>query len=73
MIVGVTGAGGFLGRALRRTLGDAFVSIPRDGALDGPVDAIYSAIARLTGVRASLTDYHIRAVTKGQDANLKLE
>ena len=35
---------------------------------DGPVDAIYSAIQRLTGVRASLTDYHIRAVTKGKEA-----
>jgi len=35
---------------------------------DGPVDAIYSAIARLTGVRGSLTDYHIRAVTKGKEA-----
>jgi 2-isopropylmalate synthase len=35
---------------------------------DGPVDAIYSAIQRLTGVRVALTDYRIRAVTKGKDA-----
>jgi len=35
---------------------------------DGPVDAIYSAIQRLTGVRVSLTDYRIRAVTKGKEA-----
>ncbi len=35
---------------------------------DGPVDAIYSAIQRLTGVRVNLTDYRIRAVTKGKDA-----
>jgi 2-isopropylmalate synthase len=35
---------------------------------DGPVDAIYSAIQRLTGVRANLADYHIRAVTKGKEA-----
>ncbi len=35
---------------------------------DGPVDAIYSAIARLTGVKASLMDYRIRAVTKGKEA-----
>jgi 2-isopropylmalate synthase len=35
---------------------------------DGPVDAIYSAIARLTGVKVSLTDYRIRAVTKGKEA-----
>jgi len=35
---------------------------------DGPVDAIYSAIQRLTGVRVGLTDYRIRAVTKGKEA-----
>jgi 2-isopropylmalate synthase len=35
---------------------------------DGPVDAIYSAIQRLTGVKISLTDYRIRAVTKGKEA-----
>jgi 2-isopropylmalate synthase len=35
---------------------------------DGPVDAIYSAIQRLTGVRVSLSDYRIRAVTKGKEA-----
>jgi 2-isopropylmalate synthase len=35
---------------------------------DGPVDAIYSAIQRLTGVKAALTDYRIRAVSKGKDA-----
>lgn len=35
---------------------------------DGPVDAIYSAIQRLTGVKATLTDYRIRAVTKGKEA-----
>src|SRR5438270_4709651 len=35
---------------------------------DGPVDAIYSAIQRLTGVKANLTDYRIRAVSKGKEA-----
>jgi len=35
---------------------------------DGPVDAIYSAIQRLTGVRVGLTDYRIRAITKGKEA-----
>ena len=35
---------------------------------DGPVDAIYSAIQRLTGIKVNLTDYRIRAVTKGKDA-----
>jgi len=35
---------------------------------DGPVDAIYSAIQRLTGIKATLTDYRIRSVSKGKDA-----
>ena len=35
---------------------------------DGPVDAIYSAIQRLTGVKCVLSDYRIRAVTKGKEA-----
>ncbi len=35
---------------------------------DGPVDAIYSAIQRLTKVQASLSDYRIRAVTGGKEA-----
>lgn len=35
---------------------------------DGPVDAIFSAIQRLTGVRVSLTDFRIRAVTRGKEA-----
>ncbi|HLL88730.1 MAG TPA: 2-isopropylmalate synthase [Tepidisphaeraceae bacterium] len=44
---------------------------------DGPVDAIYSAVQRLTGIKTSLTDYRIRAVTKGKEAlgevNVELE
>jgi 2-isopropylmalate synthase len=35
---------------------------------DGPIDAIYSAIQRLTGVRATLSDYRIRAITRGKEA-----
>lgn len=35
---------------------------------DGPVDAIYSAIQRLTGIKANLIDYRIRAVTRGKEA-----
>jgi len=35
---------------------------------DGPVDAIYSAIQRITGIKVTLTDYRIRAVTRGKDA-----
>jgi 2-isopropylmalate synthase len=35
---------------------------------DGPVDAIYSAIQRLTGVKGDIADYRIRAITKGKEA-----
>jgi len=35
---------------------------------DGPVDAIYSAIGKMTNVRVALTDYRIRAVTRGKEA-----
>ncbi|HET6249844.1 MAG TPA: 2-isopropylmalate synthase [Tepidisphaeraceae bacterium] len=35
---------------------------------DGPVDAIYSAIQRITGIQCSLLDYRIRAVSKGKEA-----
>jgi len=35
---------------------------------DGPVDAIYEAIGRITGVRLALKDYSLRAVTSGKDA-----
>ena len=51
------------------TLKDSAGTIAQDASVgDGPVDAIYSAIQRLTNVRATLTDYRIRAVTKGKDA-----
>jgi 2-isopropylmalate synthase len=41
----------------------------QDAAIgDGPVDAIYSAIQRLTGVRVSLVDYRIRSISKGKEA-----
>jgi 2-isopropylmalate synthase len=35
---------------------------------DGPIDAVYSAIQRLTGVTTELLDYQSRAVTAGKDA-----
>jgi 2-isopropylmalate synthase len=38
------------------------------GVGDGPIDAIYSAIQRLTGIRMNLTDYRIRSITKGKEA-----
>jgi 2-isopropylmalate synthase len=51
------------------TLKDSNGETVQDASIgDGPVDAIYSAIARLTGVKADLTDYRIRSVSKGRDA-----
>ena len=35
---------------------------------DGPLDAIFSAIQRITGVDVTLEDYRTRAVTGGKDA-----
>ncbi len=35
---------------------------------DGPIDAIYSAIQRITGVKVELLNYNLRAVTGGKDA-----
>ena len=35
---------------------------------DGPVDAIYKTIDRITGLTGRLLDYQIRAVTSGKDA-----
>ncbi|MFQ5808188.1 MAG: 2-isopropylmalate synthase [Armatimonadota bacterium] len=35
---------------------------------NGPVDAIYKAIDRLTGVKLHLVDYHVRGVTEGKAA-----
>jgi 2-isopropylmalate synthase len=35
---------------------------------NGPVDAAYQAISRLTGVEVELADYAIRSVTQGTDA-----
>lgn len=35
---------------------------------DGPIDAAYSAIGRITGVTVKLEDYQTRAITAGKDA-----
>ena len=35
---------------------------------DGPVDACYKTIEKMTNVRCRLLDYSIRSVTKGEDA-----
>src|SRR4029079_192889 len=51
------------------TLKDSAGETLQDASIgDGPVDAIYSAIQRLTGIKTNLLDYRIRAVTKGKEA-----
>ena len=35
---------------------------------DGPVDAVFKAIQRTTGIHARLQDYQVRSVTVGKDA-----
>ena len=35
---------------------------------DGPVDACYKAVDKITGMTGSLLDYQIRSVTSGKDA-----
>jgi len=35
---------------------------------DGPVDATFKAIDRVTGNKSTLEDYFIRAITEGRDA-----
>jgi 2-isopropylmalate synthase len=35
---------------------------------DGPVDAAYKAIERITKLKGKLTSYQIRAITSGKDA-----
>ena len=45
------------------------VQTVQDAAIgDGPVDAAYSAVQRITGVKVKLTDYALRAITVGKDA-----
>jgi 2-isopropylmalate synthase len=53
----------------------ATVKLVREGKMyedaacgDGPVDAVFNAIDRITGVKVKLSDYYIRALTRGKDA-----
>ena len=44
-------------------------TIHREASLgDGPIDAVFKAIERITGVEVVLKDYRIRSVTVGEDA-----
>ncbi|MBX3440103.1 MAG: 2-isopropylmalate synthase [Planctomycetaceae bacterium] len=41
----------------------------RDAATgDGPIDAVFRALERLTGISAALTQYEVKSVSGGQDA-----
>ena len=58
-----------------RSIPTATVVLRRDGDLhqdsatgDGPVDAAYKTVDRITGLTGTLLSYSIRAVTSGQDA-----
>ena len=35
---------------------------------DGPVDAVFQTIERITGIDVKLKDYQVRSVTVGEDA-----
>lgn len=57
------------------TIPTATVKLRKDNAVtqeassgDGPVDATYKAIDRITGLKCKLLEYGIRAVSGGQDA-----
>jgi 2-isopropylmalate synthase len=44
-------------------------TIHRDSAIgDGPIDAVFKAIERITGIQVVLKDYRLRSVTVGEDA-----
>ncbi|MFO0927281.1 MAG: 2-isopropylmalate synthase [Gemmataceae bacterium] len=44
-------------------------TIHRDASLgDGPVDAVFKAIERITGIEVTLRDFRIRSVSVGEDA-----
>jgi 2-isopropylmalate synthase len=53
----------------------AIVKLKRQGKIftaassgDGPVDACYKAIDKITKIKGQLLDYSLQAVTKGKDA-----
>jgi 2-isopropylmalate synthase len=57
------------------TIPTATVTLVREGRSvtdaatgDGPVDATCEAIQRITGIKLRLTDYSLRAITSGKDA-----
>jgi len=60
-----TGTLPMAGVALRHADGNRY----EDAALgDGPVDALFKTIERITGISVQLRDYQVRSVTVGEDA-----
>lgn len=50
---------------LRKTGGGEF----QDAAIgDGPIDAVFRAMERITGIEAKLNDFQVRSVSSGKDA-----
>ena len=43
-------------------------AISKESSGDGPVDACFKAVDKVTGIKGELQDYRIEAVTKGKDA-----
>jgi 2-isopropylmalate synthase len=43
-------------------------SLTQTSAGDGPVNAVYEAIDKITGLKGNLLDYTVRAITSGTDA-----
>ncbi len=44
-------------------------TIVRDAAMgDGPIDAVFKCIERITGIEVQLRDYRVRSITSGEDA-----
>jgi 2-isopropylmalate synthase len=44
-------------------------TIVKDAAMgDGPIDAVFKCIERITGIEVELRDYRVRSITTGEDA-----
>lgn len=50
------------------TLADDLGERSESAVGDGPVDAVYAAIDKITGINGRLVDYTVRAITQGTDA-----
>ena len=71
----IWGLAGVQTTAGSKTIPTATVTLTTEGQAttdaatgDGPVDAVYEAIQRITGIQLRLRDYALRAITSGKDA-----